>query len=228
MIEFVKNILNPMFYNILYMSIIGIIVGIFILVFRKLLDKNISPKWKCMMWGLLLFTLIIPFKFEIKTNNKNMETLSISGLVSPIQNVYIDDESSFYKESIESSEIINELKVESEMNNQSEPINKDKTEIDGKDFIIHIILPLIWSIGVLISIILMIKGNMNIKNKINKKTCNEEELENILKECKEILNIKKNIKIVLQNFKKTPSIIGIIKPRILITEDLYDYMWRKE
>ena len=215
MADFIKNILNPIFYNVLYMSVIGIVVGIFILVFRKILDKKISPKWKCIMWFLLLISLVIPFKFKIKTDNKNMQPLSISGLASPIQNAYDEENNiSYSQENIEIKEISNDLKV-----NENETINDVKLETDYRDITLHIIIPLIWSIGALLSIILLIKGNRSIKNKIKSKSYNDKNIKGILNECKEQLEIKKDVKIILQDFKKTPSIIGIVNPKILVTEE---------
>ena len=81
------NFINLLFYKVLYMSIIGIFVGIFILIFRKCFDKKISPKWKCIIWILLLISLLVPIKIEFQTQNSNMEVLSISGLIEPIQNI---------------------------------------------------------------------------------------------------------------------------------------------
>lgn len=66
MLNFVLNFISPMFYKILYMSIIGIFVGLFILIIRKILDKRISPKWKCFIWLLLMLSLIVPVKFDLK------------------------------------------------------------------------------------------------------------------------------------------------------------------
>ena len=41
----------------------------------------------------------------------------------------------------------------------------------------------------------------------------------MLEECKAKLHIKNNVEIMLQEFKKTPSIIGVFKPKILITQE---------
>lgn len=62
------NIIAIVFYKILYMSIIGSLVGLLVLAIRKIFDKKISPKWKCIMWGIFIASLLIPFRFEIKTD----------------------------------------------------------------------------------------------------------------------------------------------------------------
>ena len=78
MLNFVLNFTSPMFYKILYMSIIGIFVGLFILILRKILDKRISPKWKCFIWLLLMFSLIVPVKFNFENNYANTKMLIAS------------------------------------------------------------------------------------------------------------------------------------------------------
>lgn len=67
------------FYNILYLSIIGSILGIIILVLRKTFDKKISPTWKFAMWLLVLISLFVPFRFTIESQNPH-EFIISSGI----------------------------------------------------------------------------------------------------------------------------------------------------
>ncbi len=59
------------FYNILYLSIIGSILGIIVLILRKTFDKKISPTWKFAMWLLVLVSLLVPFRFTIESRNSH-------------------------------------------------------------------------------------------------------------------------------------------------------------
>lgn len=67
------------FYNILYLSIIGSILGIIVLILRKTFDKKISPTWKFAMWLLVLISLLVPFRFTIESRNSH-EFLVSSGI----------------------------------------------------------------------------------------------------------------------------------------------------
>ena len=67
------------FYNILYLSIIGSILGIIVLILRKTFDKKISPTWKFAMWFLVLISLLVPFRFTIESRNSH-EFLVSSGI----------------------------------------------------------------------------------------------------------------------------------------------------
>ena len=67
------------FYNILYLSIIGSILAIIVLILRKTFDKKISPTWKFAMWFLFLISLFVPFRFTIESQNSH-EFLISSGI----------------------------------------------------------------------------------------------------------------------------------------------------
>lgn len=212
MINLILNYISPMFYKILYMSIIGIFVGIFILIARKIFDKKISPKWKCIIWMLLMIELIIPIKFKVPYKYKNTEIISISGLVEPIQDVPA------YEEIITKEESTPQ-KVENNNDISIENKEEDNLQYQVKNIFLYFILPIGWITGILANLAFIFLGEKNIKNNINGKKYIDNNLENLLEECKTKLEIKNNVEIVLQEFKKTPSIIGVFKPKILITPE---------
>ena len=80
MIEFILNLISTVFYQVLYMSIIGSIFGLTYYFIRSVFDKEISAKLKCFIWIFILLTLIIPIRFEIKTEKDN-----ISPVISQIK-----------------------------------------------------------------------------------------------------------------------------------------------
>ena len=162
MLNFVLNFTSPMFYKILYMSIIGIFVGLFILILRKILDKRISPKWKCFIWLLLMFSLIVPVKFNFENNYANTKIISISGLVEPIQN--ISNNTKLNK----SAELEKEYKEQEKTAEEvlTERKNNETDNIKFKDLILNIIIPILWFIGIALNFLLIISGNNNIKKNI--------------------------------------------------------------
>lgn len=70
------GIVQQIFSNMMYLTGISSIVAIIILLLRKIFDKKISPKWKLAMWGLLLISLIIPFRITLYANNQEFYTFS--------------------------------------------------------------------------------------------------------------------------------------------------------
>lgn len=225
MINFVLNFISLMFYKVLYMSIIGIFVGLFILVIRKILDKRISPKWKCLIWLMLMLSLIVPVKYDFKDNYENTKIISLSGLVEPIQNISnntkLNKSAELEKEYEEREKTIGEVLTERK--------NNETDNIKLENLILNIIIPILWITGIAFNFLLLISENNNIKKNIKGKVFNDNILNNLIEECKNVIGVKSKVEVILQDFKQTPSIIGIFKSKILITKKflLQDYTTKK-
>lgn len=231
MFNFVLNFISPMFYKVLYMSIIGIFVGLFILVIRKILDKRISPKWKCFIWLLLMFSLIVPVKFSFRNNYANTNIISISGLVEPIQNISNNTKINKSKENSFDAELKREYEEQDKAIEETltERKNNEINNIKLNNLILNIIIPILWVTGIALNFLLLISGNNNIKKNIKVKVFNDKILDSLIEECKNVIGVKSKVEVILQDFKQTPSIIGIFKPKILITKEflLQDYTTKK-
>lgn len=231
MFNFVLNFISPMFYKVLYMSIIGIFVGLFILVIRKILDKRISPKWKCFIWLLLMFSLIVPVKFSFRNNYANTNIISISGLVEPIQNISNNTKINKSKENSFDAELKREYEEQDKAIEKTltERKNNEINNIKLNNLILNIIIPILWITGIALNFLLLISGNNNIKKNIKGKVFNDKILDSLIEECKNVIGVKSKVEVILQDFKQTPSIIGIFKPKILITKEflLQDYTTKK-
>ena len=231
MLYFVLNFISPMFYKILYMSIIGIFVGLFILIIRKILDKRISPKWKCFIWLLLMFSLIVPVKFKFKNNYTNTKIISISGLVEPIQNISNNTKLNKSKEDSFDAELKKEYEEQEKTTEEvlTARKNYETDNIKLKYLILNIIIPTLWFTGIALNFLLLISGKNNIKRNIKGKVFNDKILDSLIEECKNVIGVKSKVEVILQDFKQTPSIIGIFKPKILITKEflLQDYTTKK-
>ena len=166
------------FYNILYASIITSILGIVILLFRKTFDKKISPTYKFVMWGLMFFTLIFPFRITLQSNNSHK--FLISSLIDKIENI---------KESL----ILNEV---------------------GKTIIY------IWLAVMCIIFIYYIITSIIFNKKIGNKEVKDKKILDILEFSKKQMGIKKEIKLIKQEYKKVPCIYGLFKTKILVTDEI--------
>ena len=112
------------FYNVLYMSILAIIVGLVIYLIQEILDKKITPKWKITLWLVLLIALIVPINNSSKYQNNNwlLKTLQ------PIQNI------SFKKEVQDKEALYNSYIQKEDTNYQDYKTNLDKNfSIIGAD-----------------------------------------------------------------------------------------------
>lgn len=201
------------FYNVLYMSILAIIVGLVIYLIQEILDKKITPKWKITLWLVLLIALVVPINNSSKYQNNNwlLKTLQ------PIQSI------SFKKE-VQDKEALYDSYIQKEDTNYQDykKVRSAKYNAYIKYGIFNIFLPVLWGIGIVYIIFknLAIKLIISLGSKKNKKV--NERYINILEECKNKLKIKRKIKLINQKNKETPAIYGIIKPKILINEEFLE------
>ena len=201
------------FYNVLYMSILAIIVGLVIYLIQEILDKKITPKWKITLWLVLLIALIVPINNSSKYQNNNwlLKTLQ------PIQNI------SFKKEVQDKEALYNSYIQKEDTNYQDyKKVRSTKYNAYIKYTIFDIVLPVLWGIGIVYIIFknIIIKIIIAVTSKKNK-TVNER-YNTILEECKNKLKIKRKITLINQKNKETPAIYGIVNPKILINEEFLE------
>lgn len=229
------NFISPIFYKILYLTIIGSIVGLIVCLIRNIFDKKLSGKWRCIMWFVVLASLLIPIRYEIKTN-RNIP----NNIINNIEDIkYIPEKQVVYHES-KQEEVIPQVLMQDENGvdskvqevekiNLNENIEKEEASnfkenatlnsVSINYIIINVVIPTIWIIGTSIFIFMFIGGVIQIRNKSRKENFFDERIDNILKSCKSQLNINKKIRVVLQSRGKT-SIFGIFNPVILLSENI--------
>lgn len=168
------------FYNILYLSIIGSILAIIVLILRKTFDKKISPTWKFAMWFLFLISLFVPFRFTIESQNSH-EFLISSGI----------DKIELAKENL----IANE---------------------SGKIFVY------IWISAMAIIFLYYIITSFVMRKRIGKEEVKDKKILKILENCKKQMEVKKEIKLIKQDYKKVPCIYGLFNTKILVTDEVLE------
>ena len=212
-------IISPIFYKLVYMSIIATIVGLVLIISGNILRRKISPKWVSRIWIVFLFTLLVPINIQSKYSIYNYIPTNILIFNTEISN--IADTS--YREEYD--------KVKSEYDNNityNEALGIDNTNSLGnnvnntyiKSLVFDIVLPYLWLFIVCVILLIYIVSYIVFNRKIGKNICNDTKLLYILEKCKKDLNIKKNIKIVFQGYIKVPSIFGIFNVRILLNENI--------
>lgn len=220
------DFLSPIFYQILYMTVIGSIVGLIVYFIRNIFDNKISGKWKCIMWCIVLAVLLIPVRIEVKTNKTSIIQNEIINRVEEIKNIASYEEVKGIlneQEEISSSRENNE-KIESNkiLEKNIPQISEIINDVDIKTLSINVIIPYIWLLGSFFFVLVFVCGLLKIRKRMSKNIYIDKRLEIILEECKEQLNINKNVKIILQKYKKVPSIFGIFNPSILVTNSILE------
>ena len=185
--------IKTIFINILSMSTIASIVFCFILFARKVLCKKISQKKLSLLWIVFIIVLIFPINFSSKLSIKNYLPKK------EVKQVTLDTSDTYM--------IPDNIMISNINNRANRNIDYMKT------------LSLIWILFAVGSIFKNIfLYSTIISNKKHVEVPNN--LYDILEKCKKKLNIHKDIKLVIQEMVKTPSLYGIFNTKILLTKEV--------
>lgn len=198
--------MSDLFGIILKTSIYGSILAIVLILIKTLLGNKISPKWHYYLWSLLIVKLVIPIGPQ--------SIISFFNYIPdiPSKTNFTDAYSNYHRSYITIKQSADNSHIDSIMKAQDSSLHLAA--------ILEKLAPYLW-ISVMIFILLWFLY-VNIKFYI--KTLKDNSIApfqicNLLETCKKIHGINRNIKIVVQDVIKTPSITGFFKVKILITEE---------
>ena len=201
---------------ILSSTIYGSITGVVILIIKKLLENRINKKYTHLLWMILIIKLIMPFGPESHISLFNKIPVKINQFSSISEISTFDGERNYYEGSI-SENLSQEENMISENYNSNISFDRNEDSIDNFSKII----PIIWISGVVISLITYATIYLYfIRNIRKKEKIAYIHLERVLDTCKEKVNIKRKIHIVIDDTINSPSLIGIFKTRIILPSNL--------
>ena len=211
---------------VLQASVYGSIVGIVILIVKTLLKDKISGKWTYLLWMILIIKLIVPFgpQSSISLFNKIPSNITNNAIVdsSVIINSALNSNNSYEQENneyIASNTDEKEKKVLSINNNGS--IDEDENISNLYKFIN--ILPLVWMAGFITTLFISIFMFFTLNKQVKiKKNIEDENIKFILEKSKNIMKIKTDINLVVNDDIRTPALCRIIKPTILFPNAMLD------
>lgn len=203
-------------------SLITAIFIAIIYIVRATIKEKVSPSIVYYMWFLVIIKLIIPYgpesRFSIynllNNSNKTIIVQSTANTYKPIGNITISDNNINISNDIieETTSFTSEEQIQDKLS-ITNPI-KEKTNL--KETVFYI-----WIIGVALIALYTISSYINLR-KTNIYISNEdtEKVNNVLATCLKRLSIKRKVTVIITNKVNTPSLCGIVKPIILIPENL--------
>lgn len=230
------QILPNIFYKIVYMSLIASIIGTIILIINKIFKNKISSKWKSRLWIIFIIMLIVPINIASKISIYNFLPIEIEGVQNTpiiVKEEYKEKTDDFTREikSIPKSGI-EAIEKETDANTKLSIINgysnaerfiKNKQQYDVskmKFTIINIVFPILWGIIVILLIVIYMISYIEFSKKMKANNNISDRMNEIFKKAKLKSKVKKNIKLVNQEYICMPSIFGILNIRILINDKL--------
>lgn len=228
--------LTIIFKMILSLSFMGTVVAGIIILIKALFKNRFNAVWHYYIWFLLIIRLIIPYAPE--------SSLSIFNLLSPAsqrigisQNVsrsidtdillsFINEESAVNKDTIinNNSNIQNES-IEKENGEKENSVLSKKNSIRFNYYMVSII----WLIGAIIMLLYTLIVNTGFLLKINKQPqCKEENILRNFDECKSMMNVHIKIPVIYDRSLETPSLFGLIRPKLLIPSEIINNLSEEE
>lgn len=206
---------------ILNATIYGSITGVVILLIKSLLKNRISKKYAYLLWMILIIKLAFPFgpesslslfnKIPVKINSQaDRNTVNMPNISEGINYTVGKNYGSSSSESLAKE-------------NASNSSSSSTVNVESEKSIFKSIIPIVWLSGLILTLTTyMIIYLHFIKNIRKKEDYKCDYLENILKECKEKLHIKRKINLVVDDMINSPSLVGAFKTRIIVPRNLVD------
>lgn len=186
-----------------YASVIGIIIALL----KKLLHNRLSPKWHYFIWTVLILKLIIPFGPESSISLFNAKPWVT--VQSSVSNVYDQAISPAVQEEVSGEQVRPLPSIEQTLGNSYSSL-----------LIVQAVqvLPYIWIFGALLLAFWLFHTYCLIRRKLQKSnTKPPQSLYIILENCKRRMGVKRDIEIIIQDIIDSPSLFGVISPKILLT-----------
>ena len=113
----------PLFYRLLYMSIIASVIGITLILLKKITSKEFSAKYNYLMWIVFIVALIFPAVIQSRLSLYNVVDLS------RVQNLYMyPEEYALRNEFVAREEVIEEATKTNVEDSESKITDTSKIE----------------------------------------------------------------------------------------------------
>ncbi|MGM7683325.1 M56 family metallopeptidase [Cytobacillus sp. Hm23] len=207
-----------LFTLVIKMTLLGSIMAGLIFVIKKGLHNKMSAHWHYYIWLLLIGRLIIPYSYEasvlfpdIDSDLKSVDVVEFEEAVTSNQTSTIE---------IQETNNVNE-KVSMVISSEEEKIVPNKSFKE--------ILSIIWVTGAIITLLVMLLANIHFHWRLSKKQkCDDYELLTLLEECMTQLKIHTKVQIIYNESIGTPSVVGSLRPKILINKSMLNTLSRNE
>lgn len=199
----------PIFYKLLAMSISASGIGLILLLIRRFADEKISPRWKYVLWMVVIAALTVPYRQESEH--------SVMPSMDAVENIS-------YREDYDRAR--NVLFVEMQrgessirMSNQGiRELEKKERVLFTKLLLIDVFIPLTWFFGMMSVLFLWMIIRMRLERAIRKKGMPFLVEENLFQRCQETIGVRERLECIVLPEIASPALVGLFRPRILLPE----------
>jgi beta-lactamase regulating signal transducer with metallopeptidase domain len=229
MIDIVLDIYLPHFFNwVIETSIMASVLVGLILCVKTLLRKRLTPRWHYLLWMILIVRLLLPWSpgssysiYSILSYGYESITSDQSQPIGPSENERLHKTKSLSDSKVVINEehptigtpqMIKESKEETMIRNEKQ---KDES------LSIHTITLYLWLTGVIVLGFITYLVNRRLLRYIKQQpVMTDERIVKIFENCKKSMSIQQNIPILLAGEISSPTVLGFLRPRLLLSSDL--------
>lgn len=214
MLDLLRNTYLPIIFDwVIETSIMASILVGLILCIKVLLKKQLTPRWQYALWLILLVRLLLPWSPNSSFSMYSMLSQGYEYLRYPMQ-VHIEVQT--VKEINEQKTYSFHLKGENEA---KKGMTFQGTDKDTWSLSVYEIILYVWLLGVLcLSFYILIINRRWYVYLQKQSVITDDRVLRIFESCKERMSIKSNISLLLTRKVSSPTLLGYIRPRILLCE----------
>lgn len=195
--------MTGIFHLVLTTSFYAAVVGLVILLLKGILKSKLNPEWHYLIWSILLLKLLIPFGPE--------SAISLFNAVPEIPQRNMT-EIAYEMEQQYKASLTAETPLPYVPPTQQQ-VRAVKTAAYGEN-----LLPRLWILGVFLMLLWLIFTNASLHRRLHKNSLPaDERMLHIFEICKTRMGIDRKITLVLQAVIGTPSLFGVVHPKILLS-----------
>lgn len=205
-----------LFKLLVYTSVTASILALIIILIKILFKNKFSASWNYYIWLLVFIRLILPYSFTSSLSLNNL--ISFSKPASIIHQPVLNTGATVNKNHNAATNLSKSHKLNTEYNYNIVTATNSETSLKtGNLYSYENIICILWLLGIGIISFYIIFPYIIFKIKIkNEPFSTNDYTAVLLYQCKQRLKIKSNISLIYSNNVNVPSLIGIIKPSILV------------
>ncbi|EEG76270.1 M56 family metallopeptidase [Dethiobacter alkaliphilus] len=200
-----------LFYTVFHASLYASVAALVILLLKGVLKQRLNAQWHYLIWAIFVVKLLVPFgpesSFSLFNAMPEISRPATIDMVTP---------------TAPQIDLPNIPQTPIEIG-QPENISLSASQSKSVSSLASLLryLPYIWAAGMLLFLFWLVGTYCLLRLKLKKHSIPAEKpMLQVLMNCKEQMGITKKIPLVVQTAVNTPSLFGIINPRILITPEM--------
>lgn len=193
-----------LFSTILQTSLYATLVGLILLLVKGLLGGKLNAKWHYLLWMVFIFKLLVPFGPE-----------SVVSLFNVVPEIPVTG-------NIEGGQVEQSLPPLGTVSPIADPLpEKQQVNPVGLSTTINSLLPYIWVIGATSMLLWFVSTYYFLYRRLRKNPIPaDERIQWIFKNCKGKMKVNGHLTLHFQDVIPTPSLFGIIHPKILLSSSV--------